>query len=56
MDNLPGGWDPAEYPEFTRWQESMMARRSVKHVLSVMANEEVKREGKATETKNEGKT
>ena len=40
------GWDPAKYPNFRRWQEAMMARKSVKHVLSVMENREVKSDGK----------
>ena len=41
------GWDPANFPHFTRWQKAMMARKSVRHVLSVMANSEVKSDGKA---------
>ncbi|CAF9918635.1 hypothetical protein IMSHALPRED_004363 [Imshaugia aleurites] len=41
-------WEPAKYPKFTRWQEAMLARDSVKHVFSVMANEEVKSDGKAS--------
>ena len=41
------GWDPAKFPHFRRWQEAMMARKSVKHVLSVMANKEVSSDGKA---------
>ena len=40
-------WDPAKYPNFTRWQEAMLAKDSVKHVLSVMADEEVKSSGKS---------
>ncbi len=42
-------WDPAEYPNFTRWQEAMLARDSLKHVMSVMANEEVKSDGRLGE-------
>ena len=40
------GWSPNIYPEFSRWHDSMLARDSVKHVMSVMGNKEVKSEGK----------
>lgn len=39
-------WDPTKYPNFTRWQDAMLARDSVKHVLSVVVNQEVKSNGK----------
>ena len=39
------GWDLADFPHFKRWQKALMARKSVRHVLSVMANSEVKSDG-----------
>ena len=48
MGDAKDTWEPAKYPNFTRWQEAMLARDSVKHVFSVMANEEVKSDGKAS--------
>ena len=39
-------WDAAKYPNFARWQESMLARDSVKHVLSVLGEQEVKSGGR----------
>ena len=44
-DSWEGG-NPANYPGFKRWQGAMMARKSVKHVLSVMEIREVKSDGK----------
>lgn len=35
-------WNPDEYPNFTRWQNAMLARDSVKKVLSVLMDKEVK--------------
>ncbi|CAD6581305.1 MAG: hypothetical protein ASARMPRED_000578 [Alectoria sarmentosa] len=46
LKDAKDAWDPADYPYFTRWQDAMLARHSVKHVLSVMANQEVKSDGK----------
>ncbi len=46
MGDAKDAWDPAEYPNFTRWQEAMLARDSLKHVMSVLADEEVKSDGK----------
>ena len=40
------GWKPAKYPHFRRLQEAMMAREIAKHLLSAMANREVKSDGK----------
>ena len=37
------GWDPIRYSGFTRWQKAMMARKSVKHVLSVMGEQRGKK-------------
>lgn len=39
-------WDPAKYPNFKRWQEAMLERDSVKHVLSVLAEQEVESGGR----------
>ena len=46
MNESSEGWDPDDYLGFVFWQKSMMERESVKHALSVMADEEVKSEGK----------
>lgn len=35
-------WNPDEFPNFTRWQNTMLARDSVKKVLSVLMAQEVK--------------
>lgn len=40
-------WDIAKYPNFKRWQEGMLGRESLKKVLSVLADKEVKSEGKS---------
>ena len=40
------GWKSAKYPHFRNWQKAMMARKSVRHVLSVMADKEVQSDGK----------
>ncbi|MCJ1393164.1 hypothetical protein MMC18_006036, partial [Xylographa bjoerkii] len=39
-------WDVAEFPNFKRWQEAMLGRESLKRVLSVLQEKEVKSEGK----------
>ena len=39
-------WDVAKFPHFKRWQEAMLARESVKHVMSVMLETEVRSEGR----------
>ena len=39
-------WDAAKYPNFARWQEAMLARESVKHVLGVLREQEVKSGGR----------
>lgn len=35
-------WRPEEFPHFTRWQEAMLARESVKKVVAVLMDKEVK--------------
>ncbi|KAL7917299.1 glutathione S-transferase [Trichoderma austrokoningii] len=35
-------WNPDEFPHFTRWQNACLSRHSVKKVLSVLADQEVK--------------
>ncbi|OJZ83795.1 hypothetical protein ASPFODRAFT_49233 [Aspergillus luchuensis CBS 106.47] len=35
-------WRPEEFPHFTRWQEAMLARESVKKVVGVLMDKEVK--------------
>lgn len=39
-------WDPAKYPNFKRWQEAMLARDSVKYVMSVLGEREIKSSGR----------
>lgn len=39
-------WNAAEYPDFQRWQEAMMARDSLKKVMSVLMDKEVKSAGR----------
>lgn len=39
-------WNAAEYPDFKRWQEAMMARDSLKKVMSVLMDKEVKSAGR----------
>lgn len=46
LKDAPDGWDPAKYPNFTRWQTAMMERESVKHVLGVMGKENVESDGR----------
>ena len=38
-------WNIAEYPNLKRWQEAMLARESLKKVLSVLMDKEVQRPG-----------
>lgn len=35
-------WDPNAFPDYTRWQNACLSRESVKKVLSVLGDEEVK--------------
>ncbi|TFB00205.1 Glutathione S-transferase 2 [Trichoderma ghanense] len=35
-------WDPSAFPHFTRWQNACLARESVKKVVSVLGEQEVK--------------
>ncbi|KAH8429150.1 glutathione S-transferase family protein [Aspergillus melleus] len=34
-------WNPAEFPHFSRWQDAMMARDSVKRTVAVLQDKEV---------------
>jgi len=38
--------DINEFPNFKRWQEAMLNRRSVKKVVSIMADREVRNKGR----------
>lgn len=40
-------WDIEKYPNFKKWQEKMLGRESLKKVLSVLQDKEVKGEGKS---------
>ena len=40
------GWNIADYPNFKRWQEAMLARDSLKKVMSWLMDEEVKSTGR----------
>lgn len=48
-DDESNDWDSTAYPHFTRWQDAMLARDSVKHVLGVMGNKEVQSGGRVQE-------
>lgn len=39
------GWDAAEFPNFKKWQEAMLGRESVKRVLGVIMDKEVRSGG-----------
>lgn len=39
-------WNIAEYPNLKRWQEAMLARQSLKKVLSVLMDKEVQSPGR----------
>ena len=39
-------WNIAVYPNFRRWQEAMLARDSLKKVMSVLMDKEVKSPGR----------
>ena len=39
-------WNIDNYPNYKKWMEAMQARDSVKHVMSVLMDKEVKSEGK----------
>ena len=41
------GWNIADYPNFKRWQEAMLARDSLKKAMSVLMDKEVKSAGRA---------
>ena len=40
------GWNIGDYPNCKRWQEAMLARDSLKKVMSVLMDKEVKSEGR----------
>ena len=48
MEETPKGWNPDIYSNFAGWQKAMLERDSVKRVLGVMENEEVKSDGSAS--------
>lgn len=48
MKDAQDPWDIEKYPHYKRWMEAMQARDSLKHVLSVMMDEEVKSEGRVS--------
>ena len=41
------GWNAADYPNFKKWQDAMLARDSLKKVMSVLMDKEVKSTGGA---------
>lgn len=45
MKDRPEGWDIADYPNFKNWHEAMLAKDSVKKVMSVLMDKELKSEG-----------
>lgn len=47
LKDRPEGWNIADYPNFKRWHEAILARDSLKTVLSVLQDKEVKSEGRA---------
>ena len=40
-------WDEDQFPNFKKWQSAMLARDSVKKVMSVLADQNISSEGKA---------
>jgi len=42
MQGRPGEWDPKEFPHFTKWQDAMLSRPSVKKATSLMDVKDVK--------------
>lgn len=46
LKDRPDGWNIADYPNFKRWHEAILARDSLKKVLSVLQDKEVKSEGR----------
>lgn len=48
MKDAKEPWDVAKYPHFQRWMEAMQARPSLKHVMGVMMDTEVKSEGRGS--------
>ncbi|KAK0515202.1 hypothetical protein JMJ35_002581 [Cladonia borealis] len=48
IDSIMKGhdWNIAEYPNFRRWQETMLARDSLKKVMSVLMDKEVQSPGR----------
>lgn len=42
----PDAWDITEFPNFKRWQEAMLARDSLKKVMSVLQDKEVQSNGR----------
>ena len=46
MSTGPVEWNSSEYPNFKRWQEAMLARESVKKVVSVRQEKELKSDGR----------
>ena len=46
LKDAKDGWDDTKYPHFKRWHEAMMARDSMKHVMSVFMDKEVKSGGR----------
>ena len=45
-------WDIAEYPDFRRWQEALLARNSLKKVMSVSMDKEIQNPGRVREVQN----
>ena len=46
LKDTKDGWDNTKYPHFKRWHEAMMGRDSMKYVMSVFMDKEVKSEGR----------
>ena len=49
MGAMTGGgpieFKPEEFPDFTRWQNAMLARPSVQKVMSIWQSKDIKSEG-----------
>lgn len=46
MKDAKDPFDASDYPQYKRWMDEMLARPSVKHVLGVMMDKDVKSEGR----------
>ena len=46
LKDAEGAWDVGKYPHYKKWMDAMQARDSVKHVMGVFMDQEVKSAGR----------